>query len=131
MKIRFAVAVDAACVVLFALLGRRSHDEGNLVWGTVVTAAPFLLALGVAWLAGRSFWKTPLSWRLGVHLWGATLLIGMLARHFVFDRGTATSFIVVAAVFLGVFLVGWRLLAGTLVRRRDRAAGGATTSTVS
>jgi hypothetical protein len=32
-------------------------------------------------------------------------------------QGTAAAFIVVALAFLGLFLLGWRLLAGRLARR--------------
>ena len=51
-----------------------------------------------------------------------TLILGMLLRNFVFDRGTATSFIVVAGAFLFATLVGWRaLLAGFDAWRARRA----------
>ncbi|MGK0331371.1 MAG: hypothetical protein ACI89G_001443, partial [Minisyncoccia bacterium] len=36
---------------------------------------------------------------------------------FVFENGTATSFMIVATVFLGTFLVGWRGVAALVGRR--------------
>jgi hypothetical protein len=36
----------------------------------------------------------------------------------VFDRGTATSFVIVATLFLGACLVGWRAAAAAMDRRR-------------
>jgi hypothetical protein len=41
----------------------------------------------------------------------------MVLRRTVFDRGTAFSFIVVASVFTGVLLLGWRLVARRMNRR--------------
>ena len=37
-----AVAADLLAVIVFVLLGRRSHDEGSAVAGTVATAWPFV-----------------------------------------------------------------------------------------
>jgi hypothetical protein len=35
----------------------------------------------------------------------------MVLRHFVFDRGTALPFVVVATLFLAATMLGWRALA--------------------
>jgi hypothetical protein len=35
----------------------------------------------------------------------------MLLRNLVFDRGTALPFIIVATIFLGATMYGWRALA--------------------
>ena len=49
-----AAALDAASIVVFVAIGRRSHDEdGNAVVGVLQVAAPFVIALLVAWLAAR------------------------------------------------------------------------------
>ena len=40
----------------------------------------------------------------------------MVLRRTLFDRGTAFSFIVVASVFTGVLLIGWRLVASRITR---------------
>ena len=42
-------------------------------------------------------------------IWVFPLAVGMVLRRFVFDRGTATSFVVVASVFLGLTMFGWRV----------------------
>jgi chromate transport protein ChrA len=106
-----ALAADVVCVLLFVAIGRRSHDEGgNVIAGALRVAAPFLLALGFGWLALR-VWRQPLAWRTGVALWVGTVVIGMVMRRFAFERGIATSFIVVATVALGVLLNGWRAIA--------------------
>jgi hypothetical protein len=38
-------------------------------------------------------------------------------------QGTDAAFIAVSAVFLGLFLIGWRLVAGLYPAVRSRAAG--------
>ena len=58
----------------------------------------------------------------GLTIWPITVLVGMIVRNLVFDRGTATSFVIVATIFLGVTLVGWRAL--TRVSVVGRALGG-------
>jgi len=118
---RRLVAVAAACdvvaVLVFVALGRRSHDEGgNVVAGVRSVAAPFLIALAVGWAAAR-VWRAPMAWRTALVVWPVTVAVGMLLRRFVFDRGTATSFIVVATIATGVLLLGWRLVARRIIAR--------------
>jgi hypothetical protein len=118
---RRLVAVAAACdvvaVLLFVTLGRRSHDEGgNVVTGVLSVAAPFLIALAVGWAAARA-WRAPVVWRTGLVVWPVTVALGMVLRRFAFDRGTATSFIVVASVATGLLLLGWRLVARRVIAR--------------
>jgi hypothetical protein len=121
-SIAAAIAADVASVLLFVVLGRRTHESGTGVLDLLETAAPFLLALAVGWLAvGPTCWRRPLWWRTGVLLFGATFVIGMVLRRFVFDRGTALSFMIVAGLFLVLFLVGWRLVVHAVQRRRHRA----------
>jgi hypothetical protein len=43
-------------------------------------------------------------------VWGYTVVMGMVLRNLVFDRGTAVAFIIVATVFLGITMFGWRAL---------------------
>ena len=118
---RRLVAVAAACdvvaVLLFVTLGRRSHDEGgNVVTGVLSVAAPVLIALAVGWAAAQA-WRAPVAWRTGLVVWPVTVALGMVLRRFAFDRGTATSFIVVASVATGLLLLGWRLVARRVIAR--------------
>jgi hypothetical protein len=48
--------------------------------------------------------------------WVITVVAGLLLRRFVFDRGIATPFIIVATITLGVLLGVGRLLSKRLVR---------------
>jgi hypothetical protein len=110
-----AAAIDALVVAVFVVAGRRSHhDEG--AWDAVEVAAPFLIALALGWLVARA-WRTPLAPRTGVVLWAVTLVVGMVLRRLVFDRGTAVAFVVVAGVFL-LALPAWRLVLDRVRQRR-------------
>jgi hypothetical protein len=110
---------DAALIVLFVILGRKSHHEdGSFLAATFRVAAPFLIGAAVGWLASRA-WRAPLDLNTGIVVWLATIVAGMLLRRFVFDRGTALPFIIVAASFTLVFLVGWRAVASRLTTRRS------------
>lgn len=115
-RVVLAAAVDIVAVVVFVAAGRRSHDEGgDVVAGTLAVAAPFLIALGLGWLAARA-WRQPFALSTGAVVWVVTIVVGMLLRRTVFDRGTAMSFVVVATVVTGVLLVGWRAVAGRISR---------------
>ncbi len=115
-----AFVVDAALVLVFVLIGRRSHAEAASFTGIVDTYWPFLVGLLGGWLVTIA-WRRPLAilWP-GIPVWLMTVALGMLIRTSV-GQGIEPSFIVVATIVLGVFLVGWRLLALPLVRRRRRA----------
>ncbi len=116
--ILWSAVADAASIVIFVAIGRKNHDEGEAASGIFRVAAPFLLALLVGWAITRA-WKEPLSQRSGVLISLTTIVLGMLLRNIVFDDGTATAFIIVATVFLGTLLNGWRLLARTRLTRSN------------
>lgn len=109
--------IDAALVVGFAALGRRSHDEGAALPGVLEVAAPFLIALAAGWLVARA-WRAPASLAGGAVVWAVTVVGGLALRSLVFDRGVAPSFMVVAALTLGAMLMGWRAAARRTPLRR-------------
>jgi hypothetical protein len=113
-----AASLDALCVVIFVAIGRRNHDESSAIEGTLSTAAPFLVSLAVAWLVLRA-WRRPLDVRTGLLLWPIVVIVGMLVRRFLFDDGTAAAFVIVATLFLGVTLVGWRAVWALVASRRS------------
>jgi hypothetical protein len=102
-----AVVADAVAVLVFATIGRANHHESTGVHGVWHTAWPFLLgaALGLAVSAYARL--TPTAIRAGVRVWVWTVVIGLVVRSAT-GGGTPPAFVVVAAVVLGVFLVGWR-----------------------
>jgi len=102
-----AVAADAVAVLLFVVIGRSNHHESTGSHGVWHTAWPFLLgaALGLALTAYSRV--TPTTVRAGVRVWVWAVVIGLVVRS-ASGGGTAPAFVVVAAIVLGVFLVGWR-----------------------
>ena len=112
-RLTLAAIADVAVIVVFVAIGREEHDSGSSIVGLLETAVPFLIALTIGWLATRA-WQNPTSVGRGLGIWLVTILAGMNLRHYVFDAGTATAFIVVASAFTLAGLVGWRLVAGRL-----------------
>lgn len=106
-RVPLAVGLDVFVVVVFVAIGRRNHDENPGIAGLLETTAPFMIGLVLAWAAAR-LWREPISVPTGVVVWVVTVALGMLARRFLFDEGTALSFVIVATIFLGTFLNAWR-----------------------
>jgi hypothetical protein len=115
-----AAAGDLLLLVLFAALGRRAHDEGSAVAGTLTVAAPFLIGYVLA-AAVLRLDRDPLGVRKGAAVWALGLVLGLLLRGTAFDRGLAPTFVAVAVLVTGALLVGWR---AALVRRRWSPTGG-------
>lgn len=119
-----AFILDAVFVLVFAVIGRASHQEDAA--GFLVTAWPFLVALLLghlvaALLPGRPRRSWSLAW--GAVVWVVTVVGGMLLR--VVSGDTAqVAFIIVATLVLGLLLVGWRAVAAVL-RRRSTARAAA------
>lgn len=117
-----AVIVDALLVLVFAAIGRASHDESPA--GFLLTAWPFLVALLLGHLLAALLPARPRRpWSLlwGLVVWVVTVVGGMLLR--VLSGDTAqVPFIIVATLTLGVFLVGWRGITALVRRNRSRAA---------
>ena len=118
MKRRFLpFLVDVAFIVLFVFIGTRNHNTDEDTAGVLSTAAPFIIGLACGWFAA-SGWKNPFAVQTGIVVWVGTVVIGMLLRHYAWDRGTAGAFIVVATVFNAFTLVGWRFARENVSRRR-------------
>ncbi|GAA5045658.1 DUF3054 domain-containing protein [Nocardia callitridis] len=111
--------VDLVLVLVFCTIGRLNHNE-SIFGGLPKTAWPFVVGLALGWLAAvivtdrlrdgggnpKPFESTAL-WPTGVVVWVCTLVGGMLLRA-VSGQGVAVSFVVVAAIVLALFLLGWR-----------------------
>ncbi|HWC22408.1 MAG TPA: DUF3054 domain-containing protein [Flexivirga sp.] len=107
-----ALGLDALVILVFAGIGRASHHESNPAVDALQTAWPFLAGAAVGWLLVRSVsGRLPLQVRTGWPVWLCAVAVGMILRRLT-GEGTAFPFIVVATIFLGVFLLGWRLAAG-------------------
>ena len=118
MRIALGLALDTALICMFAAIGRRSHAESGALLSIVTTAWPFLAGMAVGWLVWVSVaGSAPLRVPDGIPVWLATVAIGMVLRQ-VTHAGTAVSFIVVATLFLGAALLGWRAVAELVTNRR-------------
>ena len=112
---RVAVVLDVLCVLVFVVIGRANHTQGESVAGIASTSWPFLCGLAAGWAAARA-WRRPLALRpAGIGAWLGAVAVGMIVRV-VAGQGTAVAFIIVALAFLGLFLLGWRVLARFLIR---------------
>jgi hypothetical protein len=111
---------DCCCVLAFVVIGRASHVKGESLAGIASTAWPFLAGLACGWVAARG-WRRPLRLApAGVGAWLGTVAVGMVLRV-VSGQGTAFAFVLVALGFLGLFLLGWRLVAGLATGLRPRS----------
>ena len=117
-KVATAFGLDVLSVVLFVAVGRRNHNLGNTVAGVVEVALPFLIALIVAWTTGQA-WRKPFVLSTGVIVWLITVVLGLLLRNLVFDRGIALAFVIVATLTLGFLHVGWRAIFRLVRLRRS------------
>ena len=116
MKTWASAVLDFLCVVVFVAVGIRAHSEGDSV---LKVAAPFLAALAIGWVIALPL-RPADSLRAGLVIWLVTLVGGMLLRR-VGGDGTAAAFIGVATVFLAATMLGWRVVALLLARRRQPA----------
>ena len=115
--------IDLIAIVVFAVLGRRNHDEGTAVTGILVVAWPFVAGWTIAWFATRLH-RRPESAAGALRALAVAIPIA-LALRVATDRGIAPAFIVVACVFLGLVLVGRRWLVALVGgRRRTRPSTG-------
>ena len=118
MRIALGLVLDAALICLFAAIGRRSHAETGALVGVAATAWPFLAGMAAGWLVSLvALRRVPLTVRDGIPVWLCTVAIGMVLRSLT-HAGTALSFIVVATLFLGAVLLGWRAVLALVTRLR-------------
>ena len=98
------LVVDLLLVSVFAVIGRLSHYGSLSLGGWWTTAWPFLAGALLAWAALTATRRPPAAVTSGVVVWLGALVGGMVLRQ-ASGQGTATSFIVVATLVLGVLLV--------------------------
>lgn len=117
------MVADLGCVLALAAGGKSSHEAGDSDWVVLVIVWPFAVAAVLAHLAlawqGRQALRV---WPEGAVVLAVTYVLGMVLRA-ISGRGLAPGFLVVAALFLAVTMLGWRLVVHLVVR--SRAAGAA------
>jgi hypothetical protein len=102
-----ALLGDVAVLVVFVLVGRRSHHEDAGLAGFLRVWWPFAVGLGVAWLVS-GLWRAPLAWARVVVAWLVTVAAGMALRIAVEGRDFKVAFTIVTLVFVGAGMLGWR-----------------------
>ena len=116
--------IDAILVIIFCAIGRRTHEEANALAGLAKTSWPFLTGLVIGWAATFALYRDKFNAVLlvptGVVVWLGAVVIGMILRV-LSGQGTQFSFIVVATLVLGAFLLGWRALAPLVARIRTKS----------
>ncbi|MGF0254782.1 DUF3054 domain-containing protein [Rhodococcus sp. GB-02] len=116
--------IDAILVIVFCAIGRRTHEEANALAGLAKTSWPFLTGLVIGWAATFALYRDKFNAVLllptGIVVWLGAVVIGMILRV-LSGQGTQFSFIVVATLVLGAFLLGWRALAPLVVKIRTKS----------
>lgn len=108
--------VDILLIILFALLGRREHEHGLDLGGILWTALPFIIGYLVMLAVSRP-WKTISSlWPTGVLVWLGTVALG-IATRLALNSTAAVSFVMVATIVLGLFLMGRRAITFFIAKR--------------
>ncbi|MFT4044172.1 MAG: DUF3054 domain-containing protein [Gordonia sp. (in: high G+C Gram-positive bacteria)] len=119
---------DVIAVVVFVLIGRANHHDGFAPLGVVQTLWPFLVGTAAGWSIAYVYSHVDSTdWfghdfrpdRIvvaGLVIWVCTVAVGMVLRYLL-HQGIAISFIVVATVALGLFLLGWRAVRSYLIRK--------------
>ncbi len=108
MKLKAFIA-DVVFLLLFVTIGRNAHKDGISLSGELSTLWPFAVGLLTGWLFIGFTHRTATTRSSGIIIVLWTVMLGMILRVFA-GQGTAVTFIVVALVFLSLFLVGWRIL---------------------
>ena len=108
--------LDVAWIVLFAIIGRQSHNEGSALLGIIGVAWPFLVGYAVGAFSVRLA-RTPRSLARIIPVWLLTIIIGMAIRTIQKGRAPESAFIIIATIALAVGFIGWRLIVSALSRR--------------
>jgi hypothetical protein len=120
MRILPAIAVDVICILIFAIVGRSSHQEATDLLGVAHTAWPFLAGCLIGTVIGRT-WH-PFSLKSGVAVWLGTVIGGMTLRVLT-GAGVQLSFIIIASCVLALLLIGWRAGLRLIQHARARTSG--------
>ena len=106
---RWWVVADSFFVIIFVVIGHVNHHHGLSPAAITSTLWPFAVGLlgGVLRVTMRR--ESGYAIRSGIAVALITVAIGMVLRV-VAGQGTAFAFIIVAIVFLGASMQGWRLV---------------------
>ena len=118
-----ALGADALLVIVFSVLGTLSHNGALTIVNLARVAWPFLAGLVLAHLVLRAWRVEPWRfWPHGVFIVAITVVTAMLLRTLT-GAGTALPFVLVSFAVNALFLLGWRIIAGIIVRRKKASVG--------
>lgn len=125
MKSVLSFALDVLAIALFALLARMAHQSEEMPFtfaGWLETTWPFLAGVVLSYLRLILLRGGVASriWPEGVTIWVVTALVGLGIWGLNNREVPHWSFIIVATVMSGLLLLGWRVIAVALTRRRAR-----------
>lgn len=108
---RWVVLGDIVALLVFAAIGRQSHNETNPIEAIIATAAPFIIGwLLVAWPSGLLMPQPLLRWILRTMLFNvAGCGLGLLIRSIWLQRDIPISFAVVSFLATASLLIIVRL----------------------
>ena len=115
---KFAYVIDFLWVLLFVAIGRDAHDHGISIRGISSTAWPFAAGLVVGWMLLGLTHRNITTKSSGFLIVFTVVILGMILRV-ISGQGTELTFILVATLFLSLFLVGWRTIFILLTRRSN------------
>ena len=114
--IMVAALADTVLILVFAAIGRETHQRADVLTGVFLTAWPFLAGAALAWLASRA-WRRPLSLKSGMAIWLGAVAGGMVLRALT-GQTVVVAFVIVALLSLGLALLGYRALIALAGRLR-------------
>jgi len=112
-----AILADLALVIVFVIIGRASHSEALDFDGIQRTALPFLAGTLMAWIGFLLKKHSGLTLKNGLFVWAMTVVLGLTFRLLLGDTAEI-GFVVVTALVLAAFLIGWRAVRWLLQRNR-------------
>lgn len=115
-KVIRSAVVEFLLVLAFVLIGRKNHGHSETLRGVFSTFWPFLIGLIVGWLVSKSSKNAPRVFMSGIVVWIVTVVVGQLLRV-VAGQGTTFTFVVVSFAFLGLAIVGSRIVLRFVDRR--------------
>ena len=118
---RFWALIDIAIVLVFVAIGRSVHEHGDRLGGLASTGWPFGVGLLLGWIFVALRRRSGVTVPDGIVVALITVFVAMVLRVLA-GQGTAVAFIIVALVFLGGAMLGWRaVLVGARRHRAQRA----------
>lgn len=112
------MAADAAALVAFVAAGAVSHGGAGLLGSAAVTlACLFACWFGLAALLGA--YRTPARRVRVAAVWALAVPLAVLVRALVLGRtlnGHEAAFLATSLVFIALFVVAARLIAGLIAR---------------